>query len=76
MAGTTVIGVQGVPTGVVEILKGRAEAGGLSLAAYIRGLLPEEASRPELAEVMARMAEDEPIHYTEDDLRAFKADHR
>jgi len=74
MAETTVVQVRDVPAEAVETLKARAARKGQSLTAYLRELIVEEASLPELDEVMARLAEDEPINYTAEDLRGFRAD--
>ncbi|GAA1104433.1 FitA-like ribbon-helix-helix domain-containing protein [Nocardiopsis composta] len=74
MAETTVVQVRDVPAEAVETLKARAARKGQSLTAYLRELIVEEASLPELDEVMARLAEDEPINYTAEDLREFRAD--
>jgi plasmid stability protein len=76
MGETSVVQVRDVPTEAVETLKARASRRGQSLAAYLRELILEEASLPELDEVMARLAEDEPINYTAEDLREFMADGR
>ncbi|WP_017556411.1 FitA-like ribbon-helix-helix domain-containing protein [Nocardiopsis baichengensis] len=76
MAETTVVQVRDVPAEAVETLKARAARKGLSLAAYLRELILEEASLPELDEVMARLSQDEPIDYTEEDLREFRSDGR
>ena len=65
MGDTTIVQVRDVPAEAVE-----------TLAAYLRELILEEASLPELEEVMAKIAEDEPINYTAQDLREFKDDGR
>lgn len=76
MGETTVVQVRDVPAEVVETLKARASRKGQSLAAYLRELIMEEASLPAVDDVMARLAEDEPINYTAEDLREFMADGR
>ncbi|MDA2805777.1 hypothetical protein [Nocardiopsis suaedae] len=74
---TSVLEIRDVPPEALEILRARAERRSLSLAAYLRELILDEASLPGLDDVMARLAEDEPIAYTEEDLRDFRAaDHR
>ncbi|MBB4934662.1 plasmid stability protein [Lipingzhangella halophila] len=73
---TTVVQVRDVPAEVVETLKARAARRGLSLAAYLRELIVEEASLPAVDEVMARLVEDEPVNYTAENLRGFMADGR
>lgn len=76
MSETTIVQVRDVPAEAVETLKARASRRGQSLTAYLRELILEEASLPELEEVMARLAEDEPINYTPEDLREFMSDGR
>lgn len=73
---TTNVQVRDVPAEAVETLKARASRKGKSLATYLRELILEEASLPELEEVMTRIAEDEPINYTAADLREFMGDGR
>lgn len=76
MGETNVVQIRGVPTEAVDALKSRAAEKGQSLAAYLRDLIIEEASLPDPAETMARLAEDEPVAYTLEDLRGFMADGR
>jgi plasmid stability protein len=73
---TTVVQVRDVPVDVVDVLKARAEARGVSLSAYLRELLAAEAAAPPLDEVMATIAGREPISYTADDLRSSIEDGR
>ncbi|MDS1270046.1 hypothetical protein RIF23_07040 [Lipingzhangella sp. LS1_29] len=76
MGETTVVQVRDVPAEAVETLKARAARRGLPLAAYLRELILEEASLPAVDEVMARLAEDEPVNYTTEDLQDFMTDGR
>lgn len=76
MAETKVVQVRDVPAEAVETLKTRAARRGESLAAYLRELILGEASLPELDGVMARLAQDEPIDYTAEELREHRSDGR
>ncbi len=58
-----------MPDGTERTLKERAEREGKSLTAYVRDLLNEEAATPTLDEVMARIADDEPVAYDPDFVR-------
>jgi antitoxin FitA len=73
---TTVVQVRDVPVDIVATLKARAEARGLSLAAYLRDVLAREARTPPVEEVMAAIASREPVSYTIEDLRSFADDGR
>jgi Antitoxin FitA-like, ribbon-helix-helix len=74
--GTTVVQVRDVPLDVVVALKARAEARGISLAAFLRELLANEAAMPPIEDVMANIASREPVSYTVEDLRSFIDDER
>jgi plasmid stability protein len=76
MSETTIVQVRDVPTEAVETLKARASSRGQSLTAFLREVILEEASLPNLEEVMARIAQDEPVSYTAEDLREFRNDGR
>jgi plasmid stability protein len=73
---TTVVQVRDVPVDVVATLKARAEARGMSLAAFLRELLASEAAMPPIEDVMASIAARDPISYTVEDLRSFIEDER
>lgn len=73
---TTVVQVRDVPLSVVEALKARAEARGMSLSAFLRDLLASEAAMPPIEDVMATIATREPISYAAEDLRSFIEDER
>ena len=73
---TTVVQVRDVPVDVVAALKARAEARGMSLAAFLRELLASEAAMPPIEDVMASIASRDPISYTVEDLRSFIEDER
>jgi hypothetical protein len=48
----------------------------MSLSAYLRERLHEDASRPTMAEVNARIDTREPLYATTEDVRAFIEDGR
>jgi hypothetical protein len=73
---TTVVQVRDVPVDVVAALKARAEARGISLAAFLRELLASEAGMPPIEDVMASIASRDPVSYTVEDLRSFIDDER
>ncbi|GAA0397338.1 hypothetical protein Acor_74950 [Acrocarpospora corrugata] len=64
-----IIQIRDVPEATERMLKARAEREGKSLAAYVRDLLNEEAAAPALDEVMAKIANDEPVPYDPDFVR-------
>jgi len=68
---SVIVQVRDMPEDVVDTLKARAEARGQSLSAYLRDLLTQEARMPLIEEVMAQIAQDEPIDYTVEDIRAY-----
>jgi len=73
---TTVVQVRDLPTDVVAALKARAQARGQSLAAYLRDLLTDEATKPPIEDVMATIATRTPVSYNADDLRDMIEDGR
>jgi plasmid stability protein len=73
---TTVVQVRDVPVDVVEALKARAEARGVSMSAFLRELLASEAAMPAIEDVMAAIASREPVRYSDEDLRSFREDER
>jgi plasmid stability protein len=64
-----IIQIRDVPDVTERTLKARAERAGKSLATYVRDILNEEAATPELDEVMAKIAADEPVPYDPDFVR-------
>jgi len=68
---TTVVQVRDVPVDVVEALKARAQARGVSMSAFLRELLASEAAMPAIEDVMAVIASRPPVRYSADDLRSF-----
>ncbi len=73
---TTVVQVRDVPVDVVEALRARAQARGVSMSAFLRELLASEAAMPAIEDVMAAIASREPITYSAEDLRSFLEDER
>jgi antitoxin FitA len=73
---TTVVQVRDVPVDVVEALKARAQARGVSMSAFLRELLASEAALPVIEDVMAAIASRQPIRYSAEDLRSFIGDER
>ncbi|GGL22186.1 hypothetical protein Sme01_28400 [Sphaerisporangium melleum] len=63
------IQIRDVPDDTERTLKARAEREGKSLTAYVRDLLSEEAATPTLDEVMAKIADDEPVPYDPEFVR-------
>lgn len=53
---TKPIQIRDVPGDAVAVMRARAAAEGLSLTAYLRRMIVEEAARPTVAEVLARAA--------------------
>jgi hypothetical protein len=53
---TKPIQIRDVPAEAVDVMRTRAAAEGLSLAAYLRRMVVEAASQPTAAEVFARAA--------------------
>jgi plasmid stability protein len=67
---STIIQVRGVPESVVATLRERASRQGVSLSAYVRELLTEDAAEPTLAEVIERISTREPVEVSDDDILA------
>lgn len=76
MGEMTAIRIGGLPAEAVETLRARAADKGRSLNAYLRELIVEDAALPEPAETMERIASDEPVHYSPEDLREFRDEGR
>ena len=72
---TTVVQVRDVPLSVVAALKARAEARGISLAAFLRELLASEAAMPPIEDDDGCRPRN-PVSYTVEDLRSFIDDER
>ena len=73
---TTVVQVRDVPVSVLTTLKARAEARGISLSSFLRDLMASEAAMPPIDDVMATIAQREPVSYAAEDLDSLKDDGR
>lgn len=68
---TEVIQVRDVPAEEVEVLRARAASRNLSLSSYLRELIHDDASRPALRDVLARIATRDSVDANDDDIRSF-----
>ncbi|MGI9005434.1 MAG: FitA-like ribbon-helix-helix domain-containing protein [Streptosporangiaceae bacterium] len=73
---TTVVQVRDVPVSVLNALKARAEAQGVSLSSFLRDLMASEAAVPPIEDVMAAIAKRDPVRYAAEDVRSFMEDGR
>lgn len=67
---TEILQVRDVPSADVAVLRARAAARSMSLSAYLRELIHDDASRPELGEVLQRISSREPVELGTDDILA------
>lgn len=74
--GTEIIQVRDVPAEDVEILRARAASRNMSLSGYLRELIHDDASRPAMADVLARIAARDSIEASGEDIRSFIDDGR
>lgn len=72
----TILQVRDVDEAVIRGLKARAEAQGISLSAFVRDLLAEEAAMPSIQDVMNRIVGREPVEYSAGELRSAIEDER
>ena len=54
-----------------QVLRARAIARGISLSSYLRELIHDDASRPAMADVLARIGARANIEATREDIRSF-----
>ena len=66
-----IIQVRDVPTEDVEILRTRAASRKMSLSNYLRELIHDDASRPAMNDVLARIASRDRVEATTSDIRSF-----
>ncbi|MPZ89477.1 MAG: hypothetical protein GEU81_15710 [Nitriliruptorales bacterium] len=66
-----ILQVRDVDSGDLAVLRDRAAREGKSLSAYLRDLLHDEATQMTNAEVVARIAEEEPIDVSLDEIRDY-----
>jgi plasmid stability protein len=71
-----IIQVRDVPSKDAEILRARAAARGLSLSAYLRELIHDDAAHPAIGEVVDRIATRDSIEASSEDIRSFIDDGR
>lgn len=74
--GTEIIQVRDVPADDVAILRARAAGRNMSLSGYLRELIHDTASRPTMAEVIARISARESVESDSEDIRSFIDDGR
>ena len=66
-----ILQLRDVDTDDVSVLRARAERLGMSLSAYLRNLLHEEATQPTNAEVVERIAVETPIEVSAEEIRGY-----
>lgn len=66
-----ILQVREVDSADLAVLRDRAAREGKSLSAYVRDLLHDEAAQMTNAEVVARIAEEEPIDVGLDEIRGY-----
>ena len=71
-----IIQVRDVPSEDVQALRARAASRNMSLSSYLRELIHDDASRPAMTEVLARIAFRDSIEASGEDVRAFIDDDR
>lgn len=69
--GSEILQVRDVPAEDAQTLRTRAAARNMSLSSYLRELIHDDASRPEMADVLARVASRDSIEASGDDIRSF-----
>ncbi|MDN5759967.1 MAG: hypothetical protein L0H59_15815 [Tomitella sp.] len=74
--GTEIFQVRNVPAEDAQSLRARAAARNMSLSSYLRELIHEDASRPAMTEVLARIASRDNVEASGDDIRSFMEDGR
>ena len=71
-----IIQVRDVPSEDAQALRARAASRNMSLSSYLRELIHDDASRPAMTEVLARIASRDSIEASDEDVRAFIDDCR
>ncbi|MFE3453793.1 hypothetical protein ACFXJ8_33195 [Nonomuraea sp. NPDC059194] len=66
-----ILQVRDVDAADLAILRDRATKEGKSLSAYVRDLLHDEATQMTNAEVIAQIADEEPIEVSLDEIRSY-----
>lgn len=68
---TEILQVRDVPSEDAQALRARAAARNMSLSSYLRELIHDDASRPVMAEVLARIASRSSVEASGDEVRSF-----
>lgn len=68
---TEIIQIRDVPSEDVHIIRARAAARNISLSQYLRDLIHEDASQPEMSEVLARITRRSSIDVDMEEIRSF-----
>ena len=63
-----ILQVRDVPPGVIATLRERADRQGISLSAYVRSLLADDAAQPTMDEVIARITTRDPIEISDEEI--------
>lgn len=71
-----VIQVRDVPSEDVATLRARAASRNMSMSSYLRELIHDDASRPAMSEVLARIASRAHVEAEGSDIRSFIVDDR
>lgn len=66
---TEILQVRDVPSEDARALRARAAASNMSLSSYLRAMIHEEALRPSMAEVLARVASRDSIEVSSEEIR-------
>lgn len=74
--GNEILQVRDVSSADLTVLRNRAGREGKSLSAFIRDLLHAEATHMTNDEVVARIAEEQPIEVSDDEIRGYIAAER
>jgi hypothetical protein len=74
---TEIIQVRDVLADDAKTLRARAASRHMSLSGYLRELIHDDASRPTMSDVLARIASRDPVEVSSADVRSFiEADRR
>lgn len=68
---TEILQVRDVPSQDAQALRARAAARNMSLSSYLRELIHDDASRPAMTEVLARIASRGSIGASGEEIRSF-----
>lgn len=71
-----IIQVRDVPSEDARALRARAASRNMSLSSYLRELIHDDASRPAMTEVLARIAARDGVETSGEDIRSFIDDGR